>query len=364
MALNYTSIGFILFYHIIALYGLWNVQMNWIDIQSTLLMYFFTGFGITAGYHRLWSHRSYNASNIVQIILAFAGAGAYQGSILWWSKYHRLHHNKSDTDDDPYGPEKGFLYSHILWIFENRQIKQIKTVDVKDLKSNSIVMFQHKYYPFISMGCSIGLPLFYYIVYHHNILHCFYFPISFARILTWHSTWFVNSLAHALGEQPHGKSGTSRDHLFTALLTLGEGYHNFHHEYPYDYRNAIIWYQYDPTKWLIELLYFTGLVSKLKTNKELNKKIRQQIYIGTITLEEYKTICESENGKDKNWILYNGCVYDVTDLLESHPGGSSYIKMVIRKSEKFTMDHFNKFNNHTQNAYLLLDKCKIYDIEK
>ena len=88
-----------------------------------------TGFGITMGYHRLWSHRSYSAHPILKILLAFFGAGASEGSILWWSKYHRLHHYKSDTEDDPYGPQKGFLYSHILWIFENRYLPKLNQVN-------------------------------------------------------------------------------------------------------------------------------------------------------------------------------------------------------------------------------------------
>jgi len=356
MAINYTSISFVLFYHIVALYGIFYCNMTLNDINFTLFMYFFTGFGITAGYHRLWSHKSYSASFIVQLILAFAGAGASQGSILWWSKYHRLHHNKSDTDDDPYGPQKGFLYSHILWIFENRNIPKIKTVDVSDLKKNNIVMFQHKYYPLISMSCSIGVPFLYYYLSNKNLYNCLFFPISLARILVWHSTWFVNSLAHSLGTQPYGKSGTSRNHLFTALLTLGEGYHNFHHEYPYDYRNAIKWFQYDPTKWLIEILYFFGLVDDLKTNLDLNSKINKKQKVKDMTVEEYKT-------SSANLILYNNGIYDVTDLINNHPGGSTYIKMIIRKDEKFITDMFNKYNNHTENAYSLLEKCKICDVK-
>ena len=109
MNINLINITFISLYHIVAIYGLTQLQFTQNDLCSTLFMYFFTGFGITAGYHRLWSHKSYTANKLFEIVLAFAGSGALQGSILWWSKYHRLHHNKSDTEDDPYGPQKGFL---------------------------------------------------------------------------------------------------------------------------------------------------------------------------------------------------------------------------------------------------------------
>jgi stearoyl-CoA desaturase (delta-9 desaturase) len=316
-------------------------------------MYFFTGLGITAGYHRLWSHKSYTANKLLEIVLAFAGAGASQGSILWWSKYHRLHHNKSDTEDDPYGPQKGFIYSHILWIFENRELSKLKTIDVSDLKKNKIVMFQHRFYPIIALACSIGMPLTYYYLFNYNLKNCIYYPIALSRILVWHSTWFVNSLAHSLGTQPYGKSGTSRNHLFTALLTFGEGYHNFHHEFPYDYRNAIKWYQYDPTKWLIEFLYYIGMVNNLQTKDELNKKIiNKEKRSKDMTMEQYKNSTE-------NLILYNNNIYDVTDLIQNHPGGSNYIKMILRKDEEFIINSMNKLNNHTQNAYKLLEKCKI-----
>jgi stearoyl-CoA desaturase (delta-9 desaturase) len=357
MPINYTSVIFVLGYHIVAFYGLYNLQMTLNDFQCILFLYFFTGFGITAGYHRLWSHKSYNASYLLQIILAIAGAGASQGSILWWSRYHRLHHNKSDTDDDPYGPQKGFIYSHILWIFENRKLDKLKMVNVSDLKSNSIVMFQNKYYVFISLSCSIGMPLFYYLFNGYNIFNCICFPIAFSRVLVWHSTWFVNSLAHSFGTQDYGKSGTSRDNILTAFLTLGEGYHNFHHEFPYDYRNAIIWHQYDPTKWLIEMFYFLGLATNLKTNLELNRRIPYQSKMKDITLEEYTNL-----SKANNWLLYKGSVYNVTDLLDNHPGGEGFIKMVIGKSDEFTTEQFHKFNNHTQNAMLLMEKCKVCNI--
>jgi stearoyl-CoA desaturase (delta-9 desaturase) len=355
--LNYTSIGLISFFHAVAMYGFFTLPITNIDIITTLFMYFFTGLGITAGYHRLWSHRTYKASIPVQFILAFAGAGASEGSILWWSKYHRLHHNMSDTEDDPYGPQKGFFYSHIWWIFENKDLPKLKDVNVKDLKSNPIVMFQHKYYLQISLLCSIGLPFLYYYYYNLNLFHCFIYPIAIARVILWHSTWFVNSLAHWLGDQPHGKSGTSRDHMFTAFLTFGEGYHNYHHEYPYDYRNGLRWYDYDPTKWLIETLYILGLVFDLKTRETLNNKINKKVFEKEMTLEEYKN-------SDKNLILYNSSIYDVSDLIYNHPGGAINILMVLRKEEEYIKEMMSKFNNHTQNAYKLLEKCKICNLKK
>ena len=355
-SINITSVSLILSYHFVAFYGLINYEITNIDIISTLIMYGLTGFGITAGYHRLWSHRSYSAHPNLKILLAFFGAGASEGSILWWSKYHRLHHYKSDTEDDPYGPQKGFLYSHILWIFENRYLLKLNQVNIDDLKNDKIVMFQHNYYVLISLLCSVGLPLSYYIVYNYSLIHCIYFPIALSRILTWHSTWFVNSLAHSFGTQPYGKSGTSRNHIFTALLTLGEGNHNYHHEFPNDYRNGIKWYDYDPTKLLIELFYKIGLVYNLKTKEDLFSGKQSCYENKSISLEEYT------NSK-YDLIMMNNYVYDLSDFIHKHPGGVNYIKQIIRKDQKYVEEMFNKINNHTEAAYKLLENMKIGKIE-
>jgi stearoyl-CoA desaturase (delta-9 desaturase) len=358
-SINITSVSFILSYHFIAIYGLFNYQLTNIDIASTLVMSGITGIGITMGYHRLWSHRSYKANTLLKILLAFFGAGASEGSILWWSKYHRLHHYKSDTNDDPYGPQKGFLYSHILWIFENRYLPKLNYVNVDDLKNDDIVMFQHNYYVLISLLCSVGLPFIYYISNNYDLIHCLFFPIALSRILTWHSTWFVNSLAHSFGTQPYGRSGTSRNHIFTALLTFGEGNHNYHHEFPYDYRNGIKWYEYDPTKLFIELCYLLGLVYDLKKKEDLYEDLyihKNKSTYKNITIEEYKN-------SQYDLIMMNNNIYDLSDFIDKHPGGEKYIKQIIRKDQKYIEEMFNKINNHTLSAYKILNNMKVGKIE-
>lgn len=352
--LNYTSIIFVSMYHIIALYGLLNYTLTKFDIFVTLFMYVLGGFGVTMGYHRLWSHKSYKASTILKIILAFAGASASQGSIIWWTKYHRLHHNKSDTEDDPYGPQKGFLYSHILWIFENRNLPKLKDIKIDDLTNDPIVKFQHKYYVLISLLSSIFLPL---IIYKfQNLYHCLFFPISLAKVILWHSTWFVNSLAHYLGDQPHGKSGSSKNHLITAFLTFGEGYHNYHHEYPYDYRNGTKWYEYDPTKLLIEFCSLIGLASELKTVDKMYNKFIKKIKESDMTLDEYYK-------SNRKLIILNSRIYDIEEFLFDHPGGYQYLNSIIRKNPELINEYFYKYNNHTQGALKLLDKFYICDIK-
>ena len=399
--INWVSVGFITIYHLIGLIGFFYININQFFLGLMISMVFFSGFGITMGYHRLWSHRSFKAKPILQAILALAGASAIQGSCIWWSRYHRLHHYRSDTEDDPYGPQKGFWYSHILWIFENRNINALKKIDISDLKSNPILKFQHNYYPFIALFGSIGVPFIITLLYYKTlklnlIFQTIVYPIAIARIITWHTTWFVNSLAHSLGEKTYGNSNTSRDNMITAFLTLGEGYHNFHHEFPFDWRNAIKWYQYDPTKWLIKLCYYMGLTYDLKeakaevilmnqfdqkqfvllaqsaqsaqsaqlTQSGLSIDQKQNIQIKSNT--EYPTYTDSDISKLNfaNIIIYENQVFDLTPLFGYHPGGDMVIKSIINKPESYIKSQMNKINNHTQGAINLLYTMKIANYAK
>jgi stearoyl-CoA desaturase (delta-9 desaturase) len=382
--MNLVGAIFIIGYHLIGLYGLCILpNISWYNIYLTIFMCVFSGFGITMGYHRLWSHRSFKAKPILQIILALGGASAIQGSCIWWSKLHRLHHYRSDTEDDPYGPQKGFLYSHILWIFENRQIEALKRVDISDLKNNWILKYQHKYYPYIALFGSIGIPFAITLIYtlikqidftYDIFIQTLVYPIAFARIITWHSTWFVNSLAHTFGNQTYGKSGTSRDHLFTALLTFGEGNHNFHHEFPFDWRNAIKWYQYDPTKWLIKLLHYMNLTYDLKEAKKEVIQMNINHNLNIHKKKEYHILTRSDinkminTNKSNNIVIYNNKVYDLTPLLGYHPGGDNFIKSIINKKnidkpDTDILSIMNKINIHSQGAMNLLETMKIADID-
>jgi stearoyl-CoA desaturase (delta-9 desaturase) len=113
--------------------------------------------GITAGYHRLWAHRSYNASKPFQYLLALAGAGAVQGSIKWWSRGHRAHHRYTDTDLDPYNAHKGFWYAHVGWMLVKPRRKP-GVADISDLSKNEIVRWQHKYYVYLLLLMGFIVP--------------------------------------------------------------------------------------------------------------------------------------------------------------------------------------------------------------
>jgi stearoyl-CoA desaturase (delta-9 desaturase) len=228
----------------------------------TVLMYLAVGMSICAGYHRFFSHKSYEASAPVQLFFAFFGAMAAQNSILWWSSSHRVHHKYADKDWDPYNIKRGFFWAHMLWIFYKNEQKDDSFTNSPDLLANKIVMWQHKWHKAILIIGGFGIPTL--------IGAAFGDPLAgllwggFTRIVViHHTTFFVNSLAHYLGKPVFNDEASARDNWLVALVTLGEGYHSFHHRFPADFRNGIRWYQWDPAKWFIGGLRYVGLAGGL-----------------------------------------------------------------------------------------------------
>ncbi|HEY0143222.1 MAG TPA: fatty acid desaturase [Thermoanaerobaculia bacterium] len=230
----------------------------------TVGMYLLVGMSICAGYHRFFSHKSYEASPIVQFFFAIFGAMAAQNSILWWSSAHRVHHKHVDKDWDPYNIKRGFWWAHIVWVFYRNQERDDTFANSPDLLANKIVMWQHRWHKHIMVVVGFGLPTL--------IGYAFGDPIAgllwggFTRVVViHHTTFFVNSLAHSLGKPLFNAEVSARDNGLVALLTLGEGYHSFHHRFPADFRNGIRWYHWDPAKWFIGALKAVGLASDLIT---------------------------------------------------------------------------------------------------
>lgn len=230
-----------------------------------LVLFSFSNLSITAGYHRLWSHKAYEANSVVRVIFALGGALALQNSILHWSSDHRVHHRHVDNNDkDPYSAKRGFWFSHIGWMLRDYNNDSYSDYgNCRDLQKDKVVAWQHKYYVPLAVGLNIAVPLLLGIVYQ-DIIGMFLIVGVVRLVLTHHTTFFINSLAHIWGSQPYTDKNTARDNGYLAILTFGEGYHNFHHIFENDYRNGIRWWQYDPTKWLISLLSKIGLASKLR----------------------------------------------------------------------------------------------------
>lgn len=250
---------------------LWAISygFDWFEIGTAIFLFYFTGMSITAGYHRLWSHKTYDAHPVVKIVLAIGGAMAVQNSILHWSSDHRVHHKHVDVNEkDPYSAKKGFWFSHIGWMLREYQAEIYSDYsNCKDLQRDSVVMWQHKHYLKIVLAANFGLTALLGWL-NGDILGMILLAGVTRIVLVHHVTFFINSLAHIWGTRPYTDENTARDNGILAFFTFGEGYHNYHHIFEYDYRNGVKWWQFDPTKWLIRGLSFVKLTKNLRTCPE------------------------------------------------------------------------------------------------
>jgi stearoyl-CoA desaturase (delta-9 desaturase) len=219
---------------------------------------------ITCGYHRLFSHATYQAHPALKVIFLLFGAMALQNSALVWSASHRVHHRFiDDPERDPYCARRGFWFSHIGWMLRNYPSGDPDLRYVRELQSDPLVAFQHRHYLALALGMNIGVPILLGWAIG-DIRGTFLLAGVLRLVLSHHLTFCINSLAHIVGTRPYSTENTARDNGVVALLTFGEGYHNFHHMFAHDYRNGVRWWQWDPSKWLISALEWTGLATNLK----------------------------------------------------------------------------------------------------
>jgi stearoyl-CoA desaturase (delta-9 desaturase) len=245
------------------------VGFDLFTMVATTLALGFCGISITAGYHRLWAHKTYEAHPVIQFMFAIGGAFALQNSALHWCSDHRVHHKHVDNNDkDPYSAKLGFWHSHIGWMLRDYQTFRYSDYsNARDLQRNKIVMWQHNNYLALALITNFGIPLALGLI-HGNVFGMLLSVGVLRLVLNHHSTFFINSLAHIWGKRPYTDKNTARDNGILAFFTYGEGYHNFHHIFETDYRNGIKWWQYDPTKWLIKACSYLKLTSNLKVSPE------------------------------------------------------------------------------------------------
>ena len=235
--------------------------LSWAQVITFFVLWWATGLSITAGYHRLFSHRAYKASGPVRLFYAIFGSAACENSVITWCAAHRFHHRDVDTDGDPYNAKRGFAWSHMGWILVEGP-RHDEVHNVRDLWADPVCRWQHKYNGLITVAVNIGIPLL--VGAFAGDLWGMVLIAGLTRIvMVQHSTFCVNSVAHMFGTQPWSDANTSRDSWLLSFFTFGEGYHNYHHAFQRDYRNGPRWYNYDPTKWLIWFMARFGLTHAL-----------------------------------------------------------------------------------------------------
>jgi stearoyl-CoA desaturase (delta-9 desaturase) len=226
------------------------------------VFYLISGLGITVGYHRMIAHRSFRSPDWVKVAFLVAGSWAMENSALKWSANHARHHARVDQEEDPYNARRGFWYSHSGWLF----IKRSHRIEryAPRLLEDPVVMWQHRWYvPLLLSGLVLPFLLGYFYNGWMGGMGCFMLAGVGRIFLVLNSTFCINSVCHLWGRQPYSQSNSSRDSWWVSLITLGEGYHNYHHTFPRDYRNGPLWYNVDPSKWLIYTLSRVGLAEGL-----------------------------------------------------------------------------------------------------
>ena len=233
-----------------------------LDWALSGLLYLISGLGITVGYHRMISHRSFRCPGWIKLAFLVAGSWAMENSALKWSANHTRHHARVDQEEDPYNATKGFWYSHCVWFFMKSPYRTERYVPW--LRQDRIVMWQHRWYvPLLLSG--LALPFLVGYLYNGWIggVGCFLLAGAGRVFLVLNSTFCINSVCHLWGSQAYSRANSSRDSWWVSLITLGEGYHNYHHTFPRDYRNGPLGYNVDPSKWLIYGLSRLGLAEGL-----------------------------------------------------------------------------------------------------
>ncbi len=244
--------------HLVALGAVVLGPFSWGLLALAIGSYYVRMFGITAGYHRYFSHRSYRTGRAFQLVLAVLGATSTQKGVLWWAAHHRDHHRFSDRPEDIHSPvQRGFWWSHVGWIM-SRRYSATKLDRVKDFARYPELRWLDRFHavPPIAYAAALwavgGVPA----------LLWGYFV---STVLLWHGTFLVNSLAHVIGRRRYPTDDASGNSFLIALTTMGEGWHNNHHHYQSTANQGWFWWEIDVTYYVLQALAALGIVSDLRT---------------------------------------------------------------------------------------------------
>jgi len=241
--------------HLLPLLAFWT-GTKWQDWAVCVALYWIRMFGVTGGYHRYFSHRTYKTSRVFQFILAFLAQSSSQKGALWWGAHHRVHHKLSDQDGDPHDSRKGFWFSHIGWIFSPHSADTDYT-RIKDLAKYPELVWLNRYW----LVPPTTLAIFVALVWGSSGLLIGFF---LSTALLWHGTFTINSLSHMLGNQRYESHDDSRNNWLLAILTMGEGWHNNHHHFMNSTRQGFYWWEYDMTYYILRGLQALRIVWDIK----------------------------------------------------------------------------------------------------
>lgn len=240
----------------VAVLGAFFSGVTWQAVLVCIALYWVRMFGVTAGYHRYFAHRSFETSRPVAFVLAFLAQTTAQKGALWWASHHRAHHLYSDTERDLHSPRQhGFLHAHLGWIFQTTDDTDWKRI--RDFAKYPELVWLDKYYLVPPTLLAIAV----FLVFGWSGLFIGFF---LSTVLTWHGTFFINSLAHVWGKRRFPTKDDSRNNFVLALITMGEGWHNNHHHHMQSARQGFYWWEVDLTYYLLVGLEKLGMIWNLK----------------------------------------------------------------------------------------------------
>jgi len=226
------------------------------------------GFGVTAGAHRHFCHRSYKVKLPLKLILLACYAMAGQNRLHEWVRDHRVHHKYSETVADPHDSNRGFFFAHMGWLFMRKHpevIRRGNKISMTDITNDPHIMFFDKYFIPIKVLFCFFLPTIIPIFCWGETFRCAVVSQIFVRyMLSLHFTWSVNSAAHLFGNKPYDRTINPRENAFVSLIALGEGWHNYHHTFPWDYKAAEL-FRFNVTLWWIDFFAKIGWAYDLKS---------------------------------------------------------------------------------------------------
>ncbi|XP_060077754.1 stearoyl-CoA desaturase 5-like [Ylistrum balloti] len=267
--------------HLAALYSLTLIPrskpLTW---AWSIVYYMIAAVGVTAGAHRLWSHRSYKAKAPLRVLLAFFQSAALQNDIFDWVRDHRVHHKFSETDADPHNATRGFFFAHIGWLLVKKHPKVIakgKQISLKDLYEDPVVMIQKRFYKLsVLLMCFIVPTIVPWYFWGETLWNSFYLASILRYTLVLNATWLVNSAAHMWGSRPYDKTINPANNLAVVFSAAGEGFHNYHHVFPQDYATSEYGLRFNITTMFIDFMAFLGLASDRKVISSKTIQMRKE----------------------------------------------------------------------------------------
>jgi stearoyl-CoA desaturase (delta-9 desaturase) len=256
--LNKFTAAVLVLLHIAAIAALFRFSWKAL-IVAVVFYYLTTGLGISMGYHRLHTHRSYKVPRWLEYFFALCGSLTLEGGPIFWVAVHRLHHQLSDQAGDPHSPRDGAFWSHVGWILwgeTNHNNTRVMAKYAPDLAKHKFYVWLNNYHwlPNVVLGA---------IVLAVGGLDMFLWAMCFRIVFGLHATWAVNSATHMFGKRRFKTRDDSRNTWWIAIISFGEGWHNNHHAHPTSARHGLAWYEFDPSWLLIKALKWVGLAKAI-----------------------------------------------------------------------------------------------------